>query len=241
MEATSHVDVFATKGAEYLLVIGFLLVLALFWRLMNLRPRAAHSSLSSAEHAPALVDWFRLDSGCYYHQGHSWALPEDDQVVRVGIDDFAQRLLGQVESIDLPEIGSQLRQGEKGWKFNVLSKIVDVLSPVNGEVLAVNEEIARSPDLINDDPYERGWLLKVRVPRMKSDLKNLLSGGIASAWMAETVSTLRERMSDRLGLAMQDGGIPVSGFATALAPDRWHEVAAEFLMTSEFPRELQRR
>ena len=63
------------------------------------------------------------------------------------------------------------------------------------------------------------------------NLRNLLSGNLASAWMADTVRTLREKMSNRLGMAMQDGGVPVSGFVAHLSPEEWHQVAADFLMS----------
>jgi glycine cleavage system H lipoate-binding protein len=231
MKGFSYVDLFATKGIEYLLVIGFLLVLVLYWRLLN-QPIKAPFALGVAERRAAPVNgWFRLAEGMYYHQGHSWAMPEDDDVVKIGIDDFAQRLLGKPHSINLPRIGARIEQGEKGWKLQVDSKSIDMLSPVNGEVLAINEEILVSPDLINQDPYGKGWLAKVKVSKMKTDLKNLLSGKLAKAWMQETENTFRERMAGHLGLALQDGGLPVAGIARILSPESWDEIAMEFLLS----------
>lgn len=231
MEGFSYVDLFATKGIEYLLVIGFLLALVLYWRFLN-QPAAAPLALGlAARRAAPLRGWFQLGEGLYYHQGHSWAMPESDDVVKIGIDDFAQRLLGKPHSINLPRIGTRIEQGEKGWKLQVDSKSIDMLSPVNGEVLAVNEEILKSPDLVNQDPYGKGWLAKVRVAKMKTDLKNLLAGRLAMAWMQETEDALRGRMSGHLGLALQDGGLPVAGIARILSPESWDEMAMEFLLS----------
>lgn len=66
---------------------------------------------------------------------------------------------------------------------------------------------------------------------MTANLKNLLTGKLAVAWMENTVQTLRQRMAGDLGVVMQDGGLPVSGFAKELAPEKWDEIAAEFFLT----------
>ncbi len=229
MEGFSYVDLFATKGIEYVLVIGFLLMFIMYWRFLD-KPAKALVRVA-ARPANTLYEWFHLAKNVYYHPGHSWAMPEDRNIVKVGIDDFAQRLLGKPDALELPGVGAQMEQGENGWKIQFDSKSIDVLSPVNGEVVAVNQEAVNSPELIGQDPYNKGWLLKVRVPKIKSNLKNLLSGKLAVAWMENTVQTLREQMTGELGVVMQDGGLPVSGFAKELAPDNWEEIAAEFFLT----------
>jgi glycine cleavage system H protein len=231
MEGFSYVDLFATKGIEYLLVIGFLLVLVLYWRLLNQPAKAPLALRVAATRVAPLRGWFQLAEGLYYHQGHTWAMPEDNDVVRIGIDDFAQSLLGKPQSINLPRIGTRIEQGEKGWNLQVDSKSIDMLSPVNGEVVAINEEIIESPDLVNQDPYGKGWLAKVRVSKLKTDIKNLLSGRLATAWIQETQDALRERMTGHLGLALQDGGLPVTGIARILSPENWDEMAMEFLLS----------
>ena len=133
--------------------------------------------------------------------------------------------------MELPEANFRVEQGEIGWRIQSDSKLIDVLSPVNGNVIAVNEEVLKSPELIEQDPYGKGWLFKVQVSKMKPNLRNLLSGKLAVAWMENTVRTLQERMAGDLGVVMQDGGLPVSGFAKALSPDKWDDIAAEFLLT----------
>lgn len=231
MEGPEYVDIFATKGIEYLLVIGFLLTLVYFWRLLNRPARLPVRPGVPGNLASSLIGWFYLADDLYYHQGHSWVRPENDDVVRVGIDDFAQKLLGRPGSVCLPPVGSRVVQGEKGWKLQVDTEPIDVLSPVHGEVVAVNEDVLHSPELINQDPYEKGWLLKVRVSKLETNLKNLLSGRLARAWMEETVNTLRERYAGDLGIVLQDGGVPVVGIARNLSADKWPEIAMEFLLT----------
>ena len=228
MEGFSYVDLFATKGIEYILVITFLLALIAYWRLLDRR-------VKNRQKVPVrpLNDamWFNLPKNLYYHPGHSWAMPQGDGIVKVGIDDFAQRLLGKPDSFKLPPIGSLLEQGDTGWKIQFDSNSIDVLSPIEGEVIDVNNEILSSPEIIGQDPYGKGWILKVKVPKINSNLKNLLTGRLAAAWMENTVHILHQRISGDLGIMMQDGGLPVSGLAKELAPDNWDEFASEFLLT----------
>jgi glycine cleavage system H protein len=228
METSGYVDIYSTKGIEYLFILGFLLSLIFFWRyLSSTKPAPAVSKQPGLSPDP----WFSLEKGLFYHQGHSWVSPEDNDLAVIGIDDFTQRLLGRSSAVDLPQVGGGIRQGEKGWRLCFGSKAIDILSPIEGEVVAINDEVLRDPHLLNSDPYGRGWLMKVKVPQMKRNLTNLLSGELAMAWMRETVDHLHERTAGSFGVALQDGGIPVDGIAKILSPDNWEEVAREFLLT----------
>ncbi|MDH3216809.1 MAG: glycine cleavage system protein H, partial [Candidatus Krumholzibacteria bacterium] len=165
-----------------------------------------------------------------YHPGHAWAMPEGDGVVRVGMDDFAHKLLGAAEAVRLPEVGSRLQQGGKGWQMKVRSQPIDMLSPVGGEVTAVNDYAIENPDRLGEDPYGKDWLVKIHVAETTSAFKNLLSGRFARAWMDATVSALRQKMGRNLGTLLQDGGLPVSGFAVTLSPDDWTKIAEDFFL-----------
>jgi glycine cleavage system H lipoate-binding protein len=234
MEGFKYVDIFASKGIEYLFVIGFLAVLVFFWKWLNKSSVSVKTAVSTVkENAISLIDWFYLADDFYYHQGHSWAAPESKDVVKVGIDDFAQKLLGKPGEILLPKVGDQIRQGENGMRLTVDSKTIDILSPVEGEVVAVNNEAINSPELVNEDPYKKGWLLKVRVPKMNANLKNLLSGKLARAWMEDTVARISKTMTADVSIVMQDGGIPMTGFVKEISKNEWEQVAREFLLTLE--------
>jgi glycine cleavage system H lipoate-binding protein len=230
MQGVENVDLFATKGLEYLLVIGYLVVLIGFWRLLS-RPPARAKAVARSPRGERVGGWFDVRNDVYFHQGHGWVAPPEGDVVTVGMDDFAQRLLGHPEAIELPAVGAQLRQGDRGWALQVDSKSISMLSPVDGEVVAVNQQVAAEPELVNADPYDRGWLLKVRVPRPETTRKNLLSGRLATAWMAQTVERLRAMPVGDLGVVLPDGGMPVDGFVRALAPEDWDRVARELLLS----------
>ncbi len=230
MEGFNYVDIFATKHIEYLLVIGFLLLFIPFWRFLN---RPAKAVFEAAERVvPAMTEWFRLPEEVYYHLGHSWAVPEGINTVKVGINDFAQKLVGKINAIQMPSLGSTIHQGDKGWTLEVDSKAIDMLSPVDGKVIAINEEILNSPGNINKDPYN-SWLMEVETPRFSVDKRQLLSGTLAKKWIEEVKENLLSKMNYDLGFVYQDGGLLVDGMAKNLDRDKWDDIVKDFFLISE--------
>lgn len=228
MEGIRFIDIYATKGIEYLIVIAFLVAFAVFIRGLT-RPRRAAARFAPADDATR----FRVPEGIFYHQGHSWLRPEQGSVGVVGLDDFAQKLVGKVDSLRLPSVGATLTQGGKGWTLVVDSNAIPMLSPVDGEVVEVNRAVERSPELLRQDPYGRGWLLKVKSPRMGADTHNLLSGTLARAWMENSLDRLQPLHAGSAVQALADGGVPVEGMAHALGGERWQELVRTHLHTEE--------
>lgn len=228
MEGFSFVDIYATKGIEYLIVIAFLAAIVFFSRSFALPvTEGGRRSLLSD-----LAGWFRIPEGIFYHQGHGWLKPAESGLVSVGIDDFAQKFVGRVDALELPDPGTWLHQGTQGWELKVGPKAIPMLSPVDGEVIEVNREALANPAILNEDPYGRGWLLKVRPHRLVPNTRGLMNGGLAKRWLEGIAENLRASLREpALGAVAQDGGIPVSGIARALDPEHWDDLAREFLLT----------
>jgi glycine cleavage system H lipoate-binding protein len=231
MQEPLPIDLFATKHIEYVLILGFLALLLAYWRLLDRRVPVPATPLPPGRHGVTASGWFTIPLERFYHCGHTWARAEEDGLVAVGIDDFAQKLVGRPTAIELPSLGAELAQGAPATRLAVESKSVDVVAPIGGEVVERNEAVLADPGLVNRDPYGAGWLVKVRPLRFESDRTRLLQGGAAASWMDSMESKLRGRMSTSLGLLLQDGGIPVSGLARVLAGERWNEFAREFLLS----------
>lgn len=234
MDGFKYVDIFASKGIEYLVVIGFLIVLVFFWKWLNQPSGEAKSAINTVKRkGVSLIDWFLLKDDYYFHQGHCWVFPENKNIVKIGIDDFAQKLLGKPTTFQLPKIGDRIVQGEKGFSLQFDKKNINILSPVEGDVIEINQDLINSPELLNKEPYDKGWLLKVNVPRMGSNLKNLLTGKLAKVWMEETAEKISNIMTKDVGIVMQDGGVPICGFVKEIANDNWTKIAKEFLLTKD--------
>ena len=228
METLAH-DPFATKGVEYLLVLVFLALLPLYMRYLNGAPRLAESRVRAGQRQRSPNGWFHLPETAYYGPGHTWAVPVNATRVRIGVDDFAQKLLGTAHSLVLPEVGSELAKGGHGWTLQVENHAFHLPAPVAGRVVARNEAALGSPGLINADPYGNGWLLEVEVPKLKPHLADLLHGQSAMEWLLRAEDALRLRMSPEPGAVLQDGGVPVPGIARALSKDEWAELARDLL------------
>jgi glycine cleavage system H protein len=97
-----------------------------------------------------------------YTQEHEWILIEDG-VGTVGLTDFAAGELGDVVFVELPETGAQFSQGDTVGTIESVKAVADLYLPVSGEIIAVNETVADNPELVNSDPLDDGWLLKVRL------------------------------------------------------------------------------
>jgi glycine cleavage system H protein len=97
-----------------------------------------------------------------YTEAHEWVRVTEDGAVRVGITDYAQRQLGDVVFVQLPEVGQRVTAGEALGEVESTKSVSDVYAPVGGEVLTTNEALADAPELLNSEPYEAGWLLELR-------------------------------------------------------------------------------
>jgi glycine cleavage system H protein len=179
---------------------------------------------------PAFVGGFELPDNLRYHPGHTWALAESPSLVRVGLDDFAARLLGKFEQITLPKRGQWIRQGQKIVTVMRDGSKAELVSPIEGEVTNVNEGVRADQALATRDPYGEGWLLTVQSPDAKTSLRNLLGGSMARKWMEEAASRLRMRMPVLAGAVAQDGGVAVDDVAAHLPDQEWSALAREFLL-----------
>ncbi|ADL07577.1 glycine cleavage system protein GcvH [Thermosediminibacter oceani] len=113
-----------------------------------------------------------LPSGIKYHREHTWAKVEGDYAV-IGITDYAQDKLGEVLFVDLPEVGDNIKKDDIFGTVESGKVASDLYAPVSGEVVEVNEELADSPELVNQSPYEKGWMIKVKMSD-PSELEELL-------------------------------------------------------------------
>ncbi|HEY6191292.1 MAG TPA: glycine cleavage system protein GcvH [Bacteroidota bacterium] len=110
-----------------------------------------------------------------YTKDHEW-IRLDNGIGTVGITDYAQGELGDIVFVELPAKGRKLKQGESFGTIEAVKAVSDLFAPVSGEVEEVNAELEKSPELINKDPYDGGWIMKVRIA-VKGDVDKLLGSG----------------------------------------------------------------
>jgi glycine cleavage system H lipoate-binding protein len=166
-----------------------------------------------------------------FHPGHTWALSESPSLVRVGMDDFASKLVGKVDRIALPQRGQWIRQGQKIWTIFREGASVDMVSPIEGSIADVNDAAMQDPELARKDPFGEGWLVTVQAPDAKTSFRNLLGGALARWWTEESASRLQRKMPMALGALAQDGGVAVDNLTTQVSDEAWATIAKEFFLS----------
>lgn len=177
------------------------------------------------------VAGFSVPNHLKYHPGHTWALEESPHLVRVGMDDFAARLIGQAQSILLPQRGKWIRQGQP--LVTVLRDGVEtkMVSPMEGVVANINEVVLKDPSLSLKDPYGEGWLITVEAPDALTNFRNLLGGAAARNWMEEAAARLRTRIPSLVGAVAQDGGLAEADLTKHMPDPDWNALTREFFLT----------
>ena len=132
------------------------------------------------------IQGYNMPEELYYEENHFWVKEEGDFLV-MGMDDFAQKMAGEIVYVQLPYEGKILKMGKKFAKLESGKWLGKVYAPVNGELEAVNEELETNPGLINDDCYGEGWMYKIK-PSDKGELDNLIRGAEAvEKWLLEDI------------------------------------------------------
>lgn len=97
-----------------------------------------------------------------YSKEHEWAIDEGDGTIRIGITEFAEHELGDVIYVELPKIGTAVKQNAQMGEIESVKAVSDLFSPVTGEIVEINSSVKDKPELVNEAPYEAGWLVKVK-------------------------------------------------------------------------------
>ncbi len=169
----------------------------------------------------------------YIHPGHTWMRTTEDGDVLVGIDDFAQSLIGTIEAIQLPGLLKRVEQGNIAWYVKHNHRVVPMVSPVSGRVIQKNEMVLRNPLLINASPYGDGWLLRIRPKKLSPQLNNLFIGKASQQWLDHAKAQLAQIFSRTPALMYQDGGVLVKNIADKVSEEEWKLLAKEFFLTEE--------
>lgn len=178
-----------------------------------------------------VLSGFHIPMNLKYHPGHTWVQKERKNVHRVGADELAAVLAGPVDRVELPRPGQWVRQGQKVFAFYRGNEKIEMVSPVEGEVVEVNRELAENPRLLLDDPYGKGWLITVFSPDEESPSRNLLPSTLIPAWIRESAEAFYKFQPQFAGATAADGGRASKEATAALPVERWKEAARTLLLS----------
>ena len=175
------------------------------------------------------IKGIKIPQGYYLHQGHCWAKLEADSAVRIGLDDFALRLLGPLDTIEAPLMGKSVEQGRDDIKLRRDDHSAALMAPVTGVVTDINPRLRENGSQANQDPYSDGWVMRLHATDLRRDLKQLMIGGQASEFIDNEVERLLEVIEETAGPLAADGGELGPDIYGSLPEIGWDKIARKFL------------
>lgn len=177
------------------------------------------------------VKGFKLPHGYYLHRGHTWVKIEEGSTVRIGLDDFALRLLGPLDRVEAPLMGKQVEQDRDDILLSRSSNTARVQSPISGVVTDINPELREKGNLANQDPYTRGWVMRLHSDNLRRDLKNLMIGEQAGEYLDDEIDRLYRVIEEEAGPLAADGGYLGDDIFGNLPRTSWQKLTRLFLHT----------
>lgn len=174
----------------------------------------------------------QVSTSNFLHRGHTWVALENAGRVRLGLDDFSQKVLGPATKINLPRIGQQIKANEPFLDLGRQRKKAEVLAPLDGIIEAVNPKIRERPQLVHDDPYGEGWLFIATPSNLKVDLEKMLFGQCNIAWIECEVNKLLGMLQTAAGVTLPSGGALIDDVYGNYPQLGWERLVHEFLHTT---------
>lgn len=151
---------------------------------------------------------YNVPAGVFISPEHTWLNIEMTGTVRIGLDDFAQKVVGQIAEVTLPKKGQKIRRGESLFSIKQNGRTLAFPSPVTGEVTHINAELLQQVDLLKVKPYDEGWICRMEVRNLSQDLGYLKIGAEAINWYQEEIDRFRAMMNK---LTEESGSKPAEG------------------------------
>ncbi len=215
-------------------LLTFLLIMSITYFVRRPQPAAAvQPPVFPQPVAPGMTreTGFEVPKGYCFHPGHTWVLDEGRQNARIGLDSFGAGLLGKIDRVEVVGLNRWVRQGQKLCTVTRDGVAVELLSPIEGVVVTVNQDVINDPSIVVKDPYKNGWICVVKSPEISSNLNNLLQGTLIAPWMQNSVRRLATLTSSLGVAAAADGGLPINGLLAHVEPGVQRTLIHEFFLT----------
>ena len=181
---------------------------------------------------------FVIPRGYFFSQKHAWLEILGSGNARVGIDDFVQKIIGSIDSVRLVPEKIAVKRGDPILTITQNGRELSLGAPISGKVLAVNDALLKSPELLTQDPYLSGWIATIQPENISSELKSMSVAEEAAIWLRKEVTRFRDFITVRTpqlatGVTMLDGGLPVVGALKGADVSVWKEFEQEFLSPAQ--------
>ncbi|HVN59104.1 MAG TPA: hypothetical protein VMT63_12460 [Bacteroidales bacterium] len=235
MDTFTYHNIFDTKGIEYLIIIGFFAILIPFWLILNRKTSVTDKlrGLPGIITAAAL----RVPQGLFYSRNHTWAHLSRKGIAEVGLDDLLVHLTGEVKIVNSKQENEKISKGEVIAEIQKDGKILNVFSPLSGEIIAINKKLAEDPGIIVGDPYGEGWIFRIKPSDWVAETGSCFFAGSAVTWMGNELTRFRDFLMETTSKmangssvpVLQDGGELKDHMLAELPGEVWKEFQEDFM------------
>jgi glycine cleavage system H protein len=213
-------------------VATIIFFLSLDWVVQRLKKAKAGESVLVPQ-AAAQANPLRIPEGIFFARSHTWLNLFPSGKIRLGVDDFVGTLMENPRITFSLKSGAHVEAGDPLLVMEEGDRKVTIRSPLAGEILAVNEDLERSPQLMRESLFSEGWAYTIR-PRRLEELRSMLIGTETRAWMTQEFGRLRDLLAGAAAgqlapAALQDGGAPAPGLLKHLDASKLQEFEEQFL------------
>jgi len=199
--------------------------------------RRAKKQEAPARTSKQVPERFLIPRGYFFGSNHSWVELLPSGKIRLGIDDFVQKLIGKVDNIWCVPSNTPVARGNPLFMLKQGQRTLSISSPISGKVVDFNQELQKEPDLLTGDPYVAGWVAVMEPVNISNEIKTLKVGEETAQWLRREVSRFRDFIKAHTpqfalaeaGPTMADGGIPMRGILQHADEHAWKEFEEEFL------------
>lgn len=225
-----------------LTIVAFVLTDALIQRAKARKARAQQLATAPPPQARAPRFVFadlQVPQGVFLSQGHTWLSLNSDGRAQVGLDDFAQKVIGRIDGVELPEVGKEVTRGEQLFAVRQGDRTAVFTSPVDGVVSSVNVALVNQPDRLKNDPYKNGWVCALNPLQLAKDLRQLTIAEETREWLNQEVQRFLSFIVGRptqqlaVGHVLQDGGEPADGLLEMMDEESWGQFTHKFLRVAK--------
>lgn len=235
MDGFSYYNIFATKGIEYIAIIAFLLLLIPFWMVLHQPVKALQPIREALSRLTANI--LNIPQGLFYSKNHAWTYLEPSGTAKVGLDDLLLKIVGPVQVQYLREPGEFIRKGEPLTILRQNGKSLRILAPVSGELTEANPVFAQQSAILSEDPYEKGWLCRIKPADWVAETRSYYLAEEAAQWASRELTRLKDFLAVSLKnnavepsmVVLQEGGELRMNPLSELQPEVWQNFQQEFL------------
>jgi len=239
MDGFTYHNIFETKGIEYLAILAFFAILVPFWLLLNRRIKTKQAQRSSGT---LNINSLKIPQGLFFSKYHIWSHLGVSGIARVGLDDLLLHMIGEVKFTGIKEQGERIKKGELIAKINHKGKMLNLYSPISGEILEANPVLNSNPGLLNEDPYVKGWMYKIKPVSWTADTYSYYLAEDATLFSRQELDKFKEFLSSSLGKyspgptmqILQDGGELLDQPLSELPNEAWLDFQEDFLGKKTF-------